>query len=358
VVMAWVIAGVVAFLAGLGEHLHAKRVQRVARLAFGPTGKPALWAVVAPAVRTAGLAAAAWGAAVLVNYDPIGGDQTPAPRASRQLLIALDVSPSMLIKDAGPEAEKVSRSQWAGKVVQGVLDRLDMKQTRITLVAFYTKAMTVLQDTTDKNVISNMFDGLQLHVAFDPGSTDLASGVNSALQIARPWARRSTTLVVISDGDAKSELGQVSLPPAIADVIVIGVGDPNKATVVSGHSSKQEALSLKTLAARLNGTYHEGNRLHLPSEVLKKLSMITPSGGNDLGLRDAGLIALGAGASLTALIGPALMLFGLPRAHARAQRHTVPAGRAHNGPTGTEGSVVHLPPPRAASHASPEEALT
>ncbi len=170
----------------------------------------------------------------------------------------------MLIKDAGPDEEKVTRSQWAGKVVQGVLDRLDMKETRISMVVFYTKAMTVLTDTTDKNVISNMFDGLQLYVAFDPGPTDLASGVNSALQIARPWARRSTTLIIVSDGDAKSELGQVTLPPAIADTIVIGVGDPNKASIVSGHSSKQEAMSLKTLAARLGGTYHEGNRLPPP----------------------------------------------------------------------------------------------
>ena len=319
----WLIAFVVAAVAGLGEWLHQRRIARVSRLAFGPTGRPSRWVVAAPIIRIIGIAAAAWGSAVLITYDQVGGDQTPAPRASKQLLIALDVSPSMLIKDAGPDAEKVTRSQWAGKVVQGVLDRLDMKQTRITLVAFYTKSMTVLQDTTDKNVIANMFDGLQLHVAFDPGSTDLAAGVNSALQLARPWARRSTTLIVVSDGDAKSELGQVTLPPAIADTIVIGVGDPSKATIVSGHSSKQESLSLKTLAARLGGTYHEGNRLHLPREVLAKLAMISPNAGAELGLRDAALIALGVGCSLTAFIGPALMFFGLMRSHAKDRRTDV-----------------------------------
>lgn len=324
----WIIALLVVAIAGLGEWLHARRIARVARLAFGPTGKPATWVVAAPFIRVVGIAAAAWGATVLITYDPVGGDQTPAPRASRQLLIALDVSPSMLIKDAGPDTEKITRSLWAGKVVQGVLDRLDMKQTRISLVAFYTKAMTVLTDTTDKNVVANMFDGLQLHVAFDPGATDLASGVNSALQIARPWARRSTTLIIISDGDAKSELGQVTLPPAIADTIVIGVGDPNKATIVSGHSSKQESLSLKTLAARLGGTYHEGNRLHLPSEVLQKLAMITPNAGGELGLRDIALIVLVSGCTLTAFIGPALMLFGLKSSHTRDRRSFATASLA------------------------------
>lgn len=320
----WLIALAVAAIAGVGEWVHRRRVSRVARLAFGPSGRPSQWVAAAPFVRVMGIAAAAWGASVLIAYDPVGGDQTPAPRASKQLLIALDVSPSMLLKDAGPDAERVTRSQWAGKVVQGVLDRLDMKQTRITMVAFYTKAMTVLTDTTDKNVISNMFDGLQLHVAFDPGQTDLASGVNAALQVARPWARRSTTLIVISDGDAKSELGQVTLPPAIADTIVIGVGDPTKATIISGHSSKQETLSLKALAARLGGVYHEGNRLHLPKEVLANLAMISPHAGGEIGMRDAALIALGVGCSLTALIGPALMLLGLKRGHARERRSRLP----------------------------------
>jgi Ca-activated chloride channel family protein len=318
--MPWLIAILVAALAILGEWLHRRRVARVARLAFGASGKPSAWAAAAPFIRVIGIGAAAWGACVLIAYDPVGGDQTPAPRASKQLLIALDVSPSMLIKDAGPDEEKVTRSQWAGKVVQGVLYRLDMKQTRITMVVFYTKAVTVLTDTTDKNVISNMFDGLQLYVAFEPGPTDLASGVNSALQVARPWARRSTTLLVVSDGDAKAELGPVSLPPAIADTIVIGVGDPNKASLVSGHSSKQEAMSLKTLAARLHGYYHEGNRLHLPSEILKKLSMITPNAGAELGIRDIALVAVCTGSAMTALIGPALMLLGVKRSQARALR--------------------------------------
>ena len=319
-VMPWTIAFAAIVLATLAEWLHARRVARVAQLAFGPAAKPSAWVAFAPAIRVFGLAAAAWGAAVLYQHDPVGGDQTPAPRASKQLLIALDVSPSMMLKDAGPDLEKVSRSVRAGTIVQGILDRLDMKDTRITLVVFYTKALTVLQDSTDKNIIANMFDGLQLHVAFEGGPTDLASGVTAALEVAKPWARRSTTLVVISDGDAKSTLGAVNLPPAIADTIVIGVGDPFKATLVSGHSSKQETWSLKQLAARLNGTYHEGNRLQLPSEVLKKLSMISPNAGQAMGTRDAGLLAVGIGSGITALIGPALMLAGLRRSYVGERR--------------------------------------
>lgn len=319
------IAALALLLASLAEWLHARRVARIARLAFGPAGRPSWWVPAVPALRAASLAAAVWGAAYLMQFDPAGADQKPDEKPAKRLLIALDVSPSMLLKDSGPDAEKVSRSMWAGKVVQGVLDRLDMKETRITLVAFYTKAFTVLEDSTDKNVIANMFDGLQLHVAFEGGPTDLASGVSEAIKVARAWPRRSTTLVVVSDGDARDTLGPVRLPPAIADTIVIGVGDPLKPTVVSGHSSKQESWSLKQLAARLGGVYHEGNRLHLPTEILRRLSMISPNAGESVGLREAALIAVAAGSSITAFIGPMLMAFGLRRSYVAQRRRIGPA---------------------------------
>ncbi len=328
-VMHVVLALGVAALAALGEWLHARRTRRVARLAFGHGAMPRAWARAAPALRVAGLAAAVFGAAILAAHDPRAVEQEPSARASKQVLIALDVSPSMLIEDAGPEAERVSRSRWAGTLVQGVLDRLNMKETRITLVAFYTDAVTVLEDSTDKEIISNLFDGLQLHVAFDPGPTDLRAGIDAALEIARPWARDSTTLVVVSDGDASANLGSIRLPPAIADAIVIGVGDPGRATVISGHSSKQEVTSLRALAAQLGGHYHEGNRLNLPSRVLDGLTMISPSPGERVGMRDLALICVGAGCSVTALVGPLLMLAGTPRHRTRTRDARAPAtGRA------------------------------
>lgn len=315
-VMFLAIAIAAAVLAAVAENRHAGRNRRIARLAFGPGAKPAAWTVAAPAVRVAGVGLATWGALVLLAHDPIDTEEPPNPRASRQLLICLDVSPSMHVEDAGPDAEKVSRSRWAGRLVQGILDRLDMKDTRISLIGFYTKALPILQDTTDKNVVANMFDGLRMNVAFESGTTDLDAGVRLALDTARPWARNSTTLVVISDGDISKPVAPLALPGSIASAIVIGVGDPNKATLVSGHSSRQDTWALKQLAAKLQGTYHEGNRLHLPSAVLDRLSMVTPRIGNVVGLREAGLIALGLGAAMIGLIGPALLFFGTPRAMA------------------------------------------
>jgi Ca-activated chloride channel family protein len=318
--MITIIAVLVGGVAAVGEYLHARRIRRITKLAFGPEGKPAVWAAAAPVMRCVGIAAATWGALVLAGLDPVEVETVPSPRASRQLLICLDVSPSMQIKDAGPDAEKVSRAIWAGKLTQAILDRLDMKDTRITLVGFYSKALPILQDTTDKHVVANILDGLPMSIAFEPGSTDLMAGIELSLKIARPWARKSATLVVISDGDASGPPTPIAVPASIANTIVIGVGDPNKASLISGHSSRQDTWSLKQVAARLGGLYHEGNRLHLPTSVLDSLAMVTPRVSDVIGLRDAGLIAIGVGGGLTGLIGPALMFAGLRRTQRRLLR--------------------------------------
>jgi len=317
--LAFLAALATTLIASLAEWRHARRVARVARLAFGPAGAPAWWAGAAPVVRIAGLSAAVWGAIILAHWDPVETDVKPSPRAARQLLVVLDVSPSMNLKDAGPEVDKVSRGVWGGRVLQGILDRLDMKDTRVSLVAFYTKALPVLQDTTDKNVVSMVTGGLPLYVAYDAGETDMASGLEQAFELSKGWARGSTTLVVISDGDLKAAPRVPRKPLSIADVIVIGVGDPSKATIISGHTSKQDEWTLRQLAASLGGYYHQGNTRHLPTEVVEKLASISPRVGSLIGTREAALAALGAGGGMVGLIGPMLAWFGVRRDWKRAR---------------------------------------
>ncbi len=321
-----VAAAVVAMLlVGFAEWLHARRVRAVAHLAFGPDGRPAVWARLAPAVRIAGASLLALGATLLLLFDPIEVEVTPSPRASRQLLVVLDVSPSMNLKDAGPATEKMMRGQWAGKIMQGVLDRVDMKDTRITMVAFYSRALPMLQDTTDKSLLSNMMSGLPLYTAFVPGKTDLQAGLTEAFRLAKGWAPRSTTLIIISDGDLESAPVVPRPPPSIADSIVIGVGDPRTPTIISGHSSRQDEWTLKAIAAKLGGYYHQGNTRHLPSAVLDGLESIAPRVGGNAGQREIGLWSAGIGAALTAFIGPLLQFFGAPRAYRAVRPAQSPA---------------------------------
>ena len=312
--MAQVIATfVVILVVAMAEWLHARRVARVARLAFGPSGSPAPWVRATPVLRTLAAGAATWGLLFLATFDPIETDRKPSRIASKHLLVALDVSPSMQIKDAGPDNVKVSRAAWAGRVVQGILDRLDMETTRITVVAFYTDVLPIVQDTFDKEVIRNALDGLPMWIAFEPGPTDVQKGVAKSLDFARPWPRGSATLVVVTDGDANAPSVPAYVPDSIADTIVLGVGDSSRASTVGGHSSRQNPTSLQQLALRLNGIYHNGNVRHVPSEVLDRLTMIQPRVSDTLSTRDLALVAAGFGCFTLALLGPAMTLFGRRR---------------------------------------------
>jgi len=97
------------------EWLHARRVRRVGRLAFGPGGRPAAWALAAPYLRCTAVVLVAWGVAVLALYDPVQEYKKPVRKASKQLLIALDVSPSMMLKDGADDARRVGWQGGAGR---------------------------------------------------------------------------------------------------------------------------------------------------------------------------------------------------------------------------------------------------
>ena len=311
-----IIAFAVLVIVGIAEWLHARRVARVGRLAFGPSGRASRWtSVVAPA-RTIAAALATWGLLFLVTYDPIEIDRKPAKIASNHLLVLLDVSPSMQLKDSGAEAQGISRAKRAGEVVQAVLDRLDMENTRISIVAFYTDALAIVQDTFDKEVIRNALDGLPMYTAFESGPTDLKKGLVKAFEIARLWPADSATLLIVTDGDVAPSVPS-AIPSSIADTIVVGLGDPVKSSDVNGHASRQDTMGLRQLATRLGGFYHDGNRKHLPSDVVNSLTMIAPRVGGNWSVRDLALLAVGIGCSTLAFIGPLLTFFGRPRSFAR-----------------------------------------
>src|SRR5215472_9008632 len=128
----------VLLLAGLAEWLHLRRCRRVAILAFGPSGKAREWTVGVPLARVLALTFLAWG---LVNLylsgsRPLKPKQIPEG-GYRHLVIALDVSPSMQIKDAGPTGQQ-TRAQRAAELITSVLQRSALEQMRVSVVAFYT----------------------------------------------------------------------------------------------------------------------------------------------------------------------------------------------------------------------------
>ena len=308
---------IVLLLAWLAEKLHARRVGRISFLIFGSKRSGTSIAQLAPVLRCLSLAGCIWGLTILLLVPASVGEVQPDPEASKHLLICLDASPSMFLEDAGPKQpgsdEPMQRMVRAGEVMRAVLDRIDAEKTRVTVFGVYTRAVPILEETFDKSVVNNLFDGLPIFAAFEQGETQLSSSISNAIEYARRWPEGSTLLLVVSDGDSKDSTPIRAIPKAIAETLVIGVGKTNAATTIAGHPSRQDAASLRKLAQDLRGTYFDANQIHLPTSLLDRLSMVQPRVGSPVQIRDAALLTFTIGASVLASLLPLLVLTGIPK---------------------------------------------
>src|SRR5262249_40570502 len=225
-------------------------------------------------------------------------------------LLVLDVSPSMRLADAGPGG-KQTRRRRASDLLQSFFARAPMQLYRTTVVAVWTEARPVVLRTTDPEVVRNILEDLPMEYAFTSGATGLIAGGREAARIAQPWRPRATTLVIVSDGDTIAATGMPRLPDSIAHVVVVGVGDPKTGTFIAGHLSRQDVSSLRQLAVRLNGVYHDGNEKHLSTDLVRQVTLVGKQGPFErLTRREYALMALAAGASVLSLLPLLLHLAG------------------------------------------------
>ena len=138
----------------------------------------------------------------------------------------------------------------------------------MSVVAFYSGARPVVIDTFDPDVVANILDDLPLDHAFTPGKTNLYEGVKSAAEVGKTWPVKSATLLLVSDGDTLPASETPRLPPAYTGNFIIGVGNAYHGMFIDGHSSRQDADSLRQLALRIGGEYFDANGRHLPSADL------------------------------------------------------------------------------------------
>ena len=108
-------------------------------------------------------------------------------------------------------------------------------------------------------------------------------------------------MALVSDGDSVPALGMPKMPISVRRVLVVGVGDATTGKFLDGHLSRQDRSTLRQVAARLGGVYHDGNLQHLSSETLEMLSNTTgESAIEKLTRREYALLAIAIGAALLA----------------------------------------------------------
>jgi Ca-activated chloride channel family protein len=225
-----------------------------------------------------------------------------------RLVFVADLSPSMLLKDAGPRRD-TARLQRMHDVIDAILQRIS-GDVMYSVIAFYTDAMPVIIDAEDAELVRNIFKGLPIWYAMPAGKTDLGTGVRKSLDFLRRNPQQSSTVFVCTDGDTV-ELGSIPKPPPSArDVYVLGVGDPHQGTFIDGHMSRQDAAVLRTLAGRLRGQYLDVNEKHVPTLMLGALAANLGAAKHKFELVDVAIFVLALAAALHALIPLLLEYFG------------------------------------------------
>lgn len=302
----------VALLAALGEWLHARRIRRLQRLAFGPSGHAAVWTWVAPLVRVSAIAMASWGFASLlwVVQARVHKEGEIAEGDIKHLVLVVDVSPSMGLVDAGVDG-KLSRRQRASDIVESLFNRIPMGQFRITFIAVYTDAKPLLEDSSDHEVVRHMMEKMPMWHAFKAGKTKLIDGIELAAKMAKGWNPGSAYVLMLTDGDTVPPTGMPRMPASVAEFVVVGVGDPANGKFLDGHQSRQDVNTLRQVANRLQGVYHNGNQKQLTSQVVSLFSESAKRESIDEWTRrEWALAAILVGTSLFALLPILLHYFG------------------------------------------------
>jgi Ca-activated chloride channel family protein len=252
-----------------------------------------------------------WGLLTLLRIEPKVYNQGEiAENEYKHLILVLDVSPSMSLVDAG-EDQKATRRNRASEILDSMFSRIPLRQYLISVIAVYSDAKPVLEDSRDVEVVRYILEELPMYHAFKPGKTNLFEGLSAAAHLAKTWNPNSAVVVVLTDGDTVPATGMPKMPVSISKVLVVGVGDSSVGAFIDGHQSRQDISTLRQVANRLHGIYHNGNQKQLSSQTINELIQ---SANKDerlqLTVREWALLATLVGSSLLVGIQVLLPLFG------------------------------------------------
>lgn len=182
---------------------------------------------------------------------------------SRNVVVAIDVSRSMLAEDVRPNRLERTKAD--------VADLIDsLAGDRCALVAFRRTGVVVCPLTSDHAFLRSSLEQLSPDSA-PRGETDLGSAIRAALDTLDPAADDHNAIILISDG---GDLRGEALSNALlakkrgVPIFTVGIGDPRRGATIPavegrGHAKfkgetvrvKLEEEALKAIAAASNGRY-------------------------------------------------------------------------------------------------------
>lgn len=244
--------------------LRARREKSLARLVSAQLKKKLLpdgsdfWSLQAAFILT-GLALAFFAA----SRPQWGNTDEKIVTRSRNVVVALDVSRSMLAEDVLP-----NRLERAKADIADLVDSL--QGDRCALVAFRKTGSLVCPLTSDYGFLR----GTLAHLTIDSaprGETDLGSAIRSCLDALDPAADDHNVIIIMSDGgDLRGTAMEGALLAAKRGIPIftVGIGDPKNPVSLPGEEGKSNYMyngqvvkvkleedSLRKIAEASNGKY-------------------------------------------------------------------------------------------------------
>ena len=162
-----------------------------------------------------------------------GRDNTVTALRSRNVVVAIDVSRSMLAEDVRPNRLE--------RVKADVADLIDsLGGDRCALVAFRRTGVALCPLTNDRSFLRSALESLTPDSA-PRGETDLASAIRESLNILDPAADDHNAVILISDG---GDLRGGALDAALAakkrgvPVFTVGIGDPKRGAPIPAENGE------------------------------------------------------------------------------------------------------------------------
>lgn len=152
---------------------------------------------------------------------------------SRNVVVALDVSRSMLADDVRP-----NRLERAKADIADLIDSL--KGDRCALVAFRYKGVLLCPLTTDAAFLRSALESVTTESA-PRGETDIGAAIRVALQALDPAMDNHNAIILVSDGgDLRNNAIECA---AMANkrgipIFTVGLGDPNRESTIPDPSGK------------------------------------------------------------------------------------------------------------------------
>ncbi len=182
---------------------------------------------------------------------------------SRNVVVAIDVSRSMLAEDVRPNR--------LGRTKADVADLIDsLGGDRCALVAFRRTGVVVCPLTTDRGFLRSALEQLTVESA-PRGETDLGAAIRASLDALDPAADDHNAVILISDGGdlrgealASAELARKRGIP----IFTVGIGDPRVGATIPSEDGlgvvkfkgepvkvRLEESALKAIASAARGRY-------------------------------------------------------------------------------------------------------